>query len=329
MTTSVTIRTGARLHFGPLAASGSSGGQFGGLGMMVESPGYVVTAEHCNRDECQGQDEAACARVIEFIHRIRKSCESTPAVRMTITESIPSHAGLGSGTQLALAVARAVSELTGERNVDSATLARRVGRGQRSAIGLHGFDRGGFLVDGGRQGSARLGTLVSRIEFPSHWRLIQVTASQSKGLSGTAEQQAFALHPAMPQSLTGDLCRIALMEWLPALIEADFIRSSQAMYEFGLRVGQFFAPIQGGVFANRRIGELAEEVRRRGFAGVAQTSWGPTTCILCESKTSARELMDDLAKSTSWSECQFSVTKPLNQGAQVLWEGTAPAELRM
>lgn len=294
--------------------------------MMVESPGYVVTAQHSDRDQCHGEDDAACARVIEFIHRIRKARESTPPVRVTITESIPSHAGLGSGTQLALAVARAVSELTGERNVDSATLARRVGRGQRSAIGLHGFDRGGFLVDGGRRGSERLGTLVSRIDFPSDWRLIEITASQSKGLSGTAEQQAFASHPAMPQSLTGDLCRIALMEWMPALIEADFTRSSHAMYEFGLRVGQFFAPIQGGVFANRRIGELADEVRHRGFAGVAQTSWGPTTCILCESEVSARELMNDLASTATWSECQFSITKPLNRGAQVLWEGEAPAE---
>lgn len=284
---------------------------------MVASPGYVVTAEYANKDECAGRDEAACARVLEFLNRIRTACPSLSPTRITITKSIPSHAGLGSGTQLALAVARATSELAGERNVDSVTLARRVGRGQRSAIGLHGFDRGGFLIDGGRTGSEGLGTLVSRIEFPSHWRLIQVSKSQTKGLSGTAEQQAFASQPPMPMSLTGELCRIALMEWMPGLIEADFSRVSHAMYEFGLRVGQFFAPVQGGVFANPRIGQLADDVRRRGFAGVAQTSWGPTTCILCESEDTARELMQDLATTTPWSECQYALTEPLNRGVGI------------
>lgn len=284
---------------------------------MVASPGYVVTAERADRDQCDGVDEAACSRVLEFIGRIRESCGEVPPIGMTISASIPSHAGLGSGTQLALAVARAVSELKGETSVDSSTLARRVGRGQRSAIGLHGFDRGGFLVDGGRVGSGQLGTLVSRIEFPASWRLILVTASQAKGLCGVEELKAFASQPPMPLSLTSELCRIALMEWMPALIEADFNRASNAMYEFGMGVGQFFSPVQGGVFADPKIGELANEVRRRGFAGVAQTSWGPTSCILCDSESSALRLVKDLSSDAKWDGCLFAITEPLNRGATV------------
>lgn len=317
MTTSVKIKTGARLHFGPLAAAGSSGGRFGGLGMMVASPGYALAAQPGDCDRCEGIDEAACARVLEFIRRIRESCGALPSIRVTLSASIPSHAGLGSGTQLALAVARAASELNGETNVDSSTLARRVGRGQRSAIGLHGFDRGGFLVDGGRVGSEQLGTLVSRIEFPAPWRLILVTTSQGKGLCGVEELKAFASQPPMPSALTSELCRIALMEWMPALIEADFNRASNAMYEFGLGVGQFFSPVQGGVFADPQIGELADEVRRRGFAGVAQTSWGPTSCILCDSESSARHLVKELSSDARWSGCLFAITEPLNRGATV------------
>ncbi|HEY4261924.1 MAG TPA: hypothetical protein VGM98_17265, partial [Schlesneria sp.] len=277
----------------------------------------VLTAERADRDRCEGIDETACARVLEFIRRIRESCVEIPAIRVTMSASIPSHAGLGSGTQLALAVARAISELNGETSIESSTLARRVERGRRSAIGLHGFDSGGFLVDGGRVGSGQLGTLVSRIEFPPQWRLILVTASQAKGLCGVEELKAFASQPPMPLSLTSELCRIALMEWMPALIEADFVRTSNAMYEFGLGVGQFFAPIQGGVFADPKIGELAVEVRRRGFAGVAQTSWGPTSCILCESDSSARELVNDLSSDAKWGGCQFAITQPLNCGASV------------
>ncbi len=317
---SVTITTGARLHFGPLAAAGSTGGKFGGVGMMVSSPGYVLSVQTSANDEYRG-DETACQRAAEFICRIREATGGDPSIQTTRIEflnTIPSHAGLGSGTQLALAVARALSELAGERNVCVTDLARRAGRGIRSAIGLHGFAFGGFLVDGGRAGSERLGTLVSRIEFPADWRLILVAPPLSKGLSGAEEQIAFASQPPMPQSLTADLCRIALMEWLPGLIEANYSRVSNAMYEFGLGVGRFFEPVQGGVFGHPLMGRLADEVRRCGFAGVAQTSWGPTICVLCEDAASAQELMTDLASDSRWNDCVFRLVEPLNRGALVV-----------
>lgn len=318
MGTSVTITTGARLHFGPLAAAGATGGKFGGVGMMVTSPGFVVSASAAEADEFHGVTNAA-ARAADFVRHIRASDNERklPSCRITIEKAIPSHAGLGSGTQLGLAVAAALSDLVDEHDIPVETLARRAGRGLRSAIGLHGFASGGFLVDGGRATKAHLGTLVARVNFPDEWRLILVAPPESQGLSGTEEQSAFAAQPPMPQALTAELCRIALMEWLPGLIEADFQRTSIAMYEFGLGVGQFFEPTQGGVFAHPLMRELAEEVRRRGFAGVAQTSWGPTICILCAGDTSATELISDLARDSRWDTCSFQLTEALNRGATV------------
>lgn len=286
---------------------------------MVSAPGFVVSAQASENDECRGDGDAS-VRAARFVRQIRQSCPQIGAaleVQITIPQTIPSHAGLGSGTQLGLAVSRALSELAGERDVAVETLARRAGRGLRSAIGLHGFAQGGFLVDGGRVGSGELGTLVSRIEFPSQWRLVLAAPPLSAGLSGAAEQQAFASQPPMPQSLTGELCRIALMDWLPGLIEADFGRVSSAMYEFGLKVGQFFEPAQGGVFAHPQMGLLVQEVRQRGLAGVAQTSWGPTICVLCEDNQTAQALVDEVSQDRRWRDCHFVVTAPLNQGASV------------
>jgi beta-ribofuranosylaminobenzene 5'-phosphate synthase len=319
MATSVTVTTGARLHFGPLAASGSSGGKFGGVGMMVSSPGYIVSAQDASVEAFLG-DAATCRRAEDFVRTVRLAMNEDPRaalVRMEIREVIPSHAGLGSGTQLGLAVACALSQLRGEREVPVEVLATRAGRGLRSAIGLHGFAQGGFLVDGGRAGSGQLGTLVSRIEFPADWRLILAAPPELAGLSGAAELNAFASQPPMPQSLTAELCRIALMEWLPGLIDVDFARVSHAMYDFGLQVGRFFEPVQGGVFASPAMSRLADEVHRRGFPGVAQTSWGPTLCILCENESSAQELRADLSADSRWSDCKLQVTAPLNSGASV------------
>jgi len=321
MARQVTVMTGARLHFGPLAAAGSGGGKFGGVGMMISAPGYVVTARTADRDSIVG-DETSESRVAEFVRRIRAASTGGAKVascEIDVREAIPPHSGLGSGTQLGLAVARALSELSGERDVPIEALARRAGRGLRSAIGLHGFARGGFLVDGGRADQRnRLGTLVARYEFPSEWRLVLASPPQSSGLSGEDEQRAFAAQPPMSIALTSDLCRIVLMDWLPALVEADFARVSTAMYEFGLAVGHFFEPVQGGVFAHPRMARLVEKLRSRDVHGIAQTSWGPTLAVLCPGDAEAHQLANDFAHDGDWSDCEFRVVEPLNRGATVV-----------
>ena len=326
MVTPVTVTTGARLHFGPLAAAGSNGGKFGGVGMMISAPGYVVTARPAESDSFVG-DQASVARVAKFVSHIRDASPGDTKVasyQIEVREAIPSHSGLGSGTQLGLTVARALSELCGERDVSVETLARRAGRGLRSAIGLHGFARGGFLVDGGRADQRdQLGTLVARYDFPPEWRLVLASPLQSSGLSGEDELRAFASQPPMSLALTSELCRIVLMDWLPALIEADFARFSTAMYEFGLAVGHFFEPVQGGVFAHPRMARLVEQLRARGFNGIAQTSWGPTLAILCANQAEAKQLADDYAHGGDWSDCEFRVVEPLNRGASV-WNESVP-----
>lgn len=322
MARQVTVTTGARLHFGPLAAAGSSGGKFGGVGMMISAPGYILTARSADQNTFFG-DEASVARVAKFVSRIHNAAKDAPC-EIEVREAIPSHCGLGSGTQLGLAVARSLSELSGERDIPVEVLARRVGRGLRSAIGLHGFARGGFLVDGGRADQRdHLGTLVARCEFPPEWRLVLASPPQSSGLYGEAEQVAFASQPPMSHVLTGELCRIVLMDWLPALIETDFARVSTAMYEFGLLVGRFFEAAQGGVFAHPRMARLVERLRAHGVKGIAQTSWGPTLAVLCASDAEAHQLVNDFTHEDDWSDCVFRVVEPLNRGASI-WSESVP-----
>ena len=317
--TAVETTTGSRLHFGPLSVAAPAGGRFGGIGLMIDSPRIVLSAQTAQQDSVHG-DETSARRVTEFLNRVRDAMPGTdrPAMSITIHESIPSHSGFGSGTQLGLAVARIASLFANESEPPLQTLARRVGRGLRSAVGLHGFGLGGFLVDGGRAHPDQLGTLVSRTEFPANWRFVLAVPRKAIGLSGEAEQSAFAKQPPMPQSLTGDLCRIALMDWLPSVIEQDFPRCSESLYAFGHAVGEFFARAQGGVFAHPRMAEWAAQIRRRGIQGVAQTSWGPTLAALCDSDSMAQQLARDFANDPAWNDCSFSVVAPLNRGARIV-----------
>jgi beta-ribofuranosylaminobenzene 5'-phosphate synthase len=315
--THVCITTGARLHFGPLSVSAPAGGRFGGVGVMIDFPRTVLTAKSASADLVRSGDESTTKRVAEFLERIHKAIPDHNRVpcEIDVKETIPAHCGFGSGTQMGLAVALATSIIAKEPEPDLDELAFRVGRGLRSAVGLHGFQQGGFLVDGGRVESNKLGTLVTRIDFPAEWRFVLASPQRAIGLSGDAEQSAFARQSAMPRLLTAELCRIVLMEWLPSVIEADFARCSDSMFEYGNAVGEFFSPTQGGVFAHPRMAAWADKVRQCGIRGVAQTSWGPTLAALCSSNAMATQLQSDFAGDSTWNDCSFQTVSPLNRGA--------------
>ena len=318
MPSEVLITTGARLHFGPLSYAPQSGRHFGGAGMMIDSPGFRVTVRKSEMEEIVAGG-ATLSRVRCLLARYRERCSSDrqpPPVRIAIDEEIPAHAGLGSGTQLALAVAEALAILAGEGTCPPDVLAARMGRGARSAIGLNGFARGGFLVDGGKRDRESPGVIVARIDVPSEWRFVLVTPSDRPGLSGTAESDAFARLAPMPDETTERLCRVLLLDLLPAIVSADFAAASTALDEYGRRVGEYFAPVQGGIFAHPRMRELAEDLRKRGIAGVGQTSWGPTLFALMGDEDAANRLLHSL-RDSDWRDCALRVARPLNTGAAV------------
>jgi predicted sugar kinase len=134
------------------------------------------------------------------------------------------------------------------------------------------------------------------------------------GLSGAAELAAFAELAPMPAATTDRLCRIVLLELLPAILEGDGPRCGEALYAFGYAVGEYFAPAQHGIYADPRMARLVEHLRQSGIRGVGQSSWGPTLFVLCPDETQAASLIADLAK-TEWSDCEYTIAAPLNTGA--------------
>ncbi|HLQ45849.1 MAG TPA: hypothetical protein VK137_14015, partial [Planctomycetaceae bacterium] len=208
--------------------------------------------------------------------------------------------------------------LSGEGEVAASELARRVGRGLRSALGIHGFEQGGFLVEAGQQHPDEISPLVARLAFPAEWRLLLLTPRDSRGLSGDSERTAFARLGAMPVSTTDRLCRITLMELLPAIIARDFDAVSAALFEFGRLNGEYFAPEQGGLFADGRMADVAEWLTSRGCRGVGQTSWGPTLFALCRDEADAAERHRDLLRHLSLTSIDCRVSQPRDCGATIM-----------
>ncbi len=319
----VRVRTPSRLHFGLLAFGEASPRQFGGVGVMIERPGNELTVRPAGAASGDGRSElGADARAGEFLRRFRDSLD--PAARcqpleltVHVTRSAPEHVGLGTGTQLAMAVARAAAVFAGRGELAPEELARRVRRGDRSAIGVHGFYHGGFLVDGGKKDLATISPLVARLNFPEDWHLVLVIPPGAQGLHGRAEREAFGgLAPIAP-AITAQLCRLTLLGMLPSIAERDFAGFSAALSEYGRKVGECFAACQGGVYADPRAPEIIDAIHRQGVRGIAQSSWGPTLCAVTESRLRGEWLAARLPDAIGDLKAEIVCTTANNLGARI------------
>lgn len=299
------VEAPTRLHFGLLSLPalgrdrwpGLDGGpgqpvrHFGGVGLMVDRPSLGVRVE---RASSWGATGPLQTRALEFAHRF---VESLPAAerqpfRVTVETAPPEHTGLGVGTQLGLAVAKAIATEIGHADWPATELAVRVGRGERSAIGVQGFDRGGLIVEGGKVPGEAISPLVGRWLLPADWRILLYTPPADAAWHGGRERQAFAkLAEAGPSPAeTETLCRVVLTAMLPALASADVDAFGEAVYEFNARVGDAFAPVQGGRYAASAVTALVARLRGMGVKGVGQSSWGPTVFGIVGSPAQAADL---------------------------------------
>lgn len=313
--TSVLVEAPARLHFGVLDLRGSVGRRFGGMGAAIPEPGLVLEAERAAAVEVEGP-EPERARAAEFARRFLASQGLAGGARIRLVRVVPSHAGLGSGTQLGLAVGTALGALY-DRPLAPPALARAVGRGLRSAIGTWAFALGGFILEGGRRdGSAEIAPLLARHPMPESWRCVLAIPRSAPGLSGEAEAAAFRTLPAPDAREVERVAHLVLMQLLPALVEADLPAFGAALTEVQRVTGGWFAASQGGRFAPGPTAALVAAMAAAGAAGVGQSSWGPTVYGLAGSDREA-EVVADAARRVLGAEGQVRVTPFAGAGAEL------------
>jgi beta-RFAP synthase len=266
---------------------GDLGRRFGGLGAALQKPSLLLEASPAAELQAEGEE---CERLLGFARLFLERQGLRGGARLRLLRGIPAHAGLGSGTQLALATARALATLFG-RDLDAAALAAATDRARRSAIGTWAFAEGGFLLDGGRtlHGGAPAPLLLRR-PMPADWRCVIAIPDLPRGLSGASEERAFLeLNPAS-EELTGRIARIVLTVVLPALVEKDLAAFGRGITELQRLVGETFRGIQGGRFAHAGVEKLVDLMLAEGAAGAGQSSWGPATFGLARGDESAERL---------------------------------------
>lgn len=320
----IEVSTPCRLHFGLLALSRQeeSERQYGGAGVMICQPQIVIRLQ---RDDAlpgiivQGpMAEQAQGFAQQFIDSARQTNLLEPVThgRLTIVSAPRPHTGLGTGTQLGMAVGQAMAMLAGRDDLNVPTLASLVGRGRRSAIGAYGFGAGGFIVEGGKLDPSRLSPLLMRHDFPDDWRLVLISPHRLQGLAGRREMQAFAAMPDIPGDITAQMCRLVLMGLAPAMLERDLPTFGQALYELQRIVGQCFAQAQGGIYADPSLEAIVMQIRQWGVHGIGQSSWGPTLYAVVESDDRARHLVSQLQNTFNLQPDELTITQADNQGGK-------------
>lgn len=315
MPRTVHVAAPSRLHFGLWSLAGGTGRQYGGVGAMVEKPGLVLAIRPSRVLATTGPlaDRALqfCRRWAEF-HRT-----DLPNCQIEIVAAPPEHAGLGTGTQLGLAVAAGLNAFVGLPSQSPAELALSVGRGLRSAVGTYGFVQGGLVVEQGKLPGEPISPLDCRIDLPAEWRFVLIRPSGLSGLAGDDEATAIAGLPAIPAAVTEELITEVREHLVPAAATGDFPAFAESLFRYGHQSGLCFAARQGGAYNGPVLTRLVEQIRGLGADGVGQSSWGPTLFVVQPNQAAAEQLVARLPSIADRRQIDIVITPPANQGARI------------
>lgn len=293
------VITGSRLHFGlfhvPVDGlthwpDGTPVRKFGGIGMMLSEPEVAVRVERSERWEAVGP---LAERALAFARRVS---DSGVSFRVEVERCPPEHVGLGVGTQLGMAVGCAVATELG-MPLNHREIAKRVGRGQRSGIGVQGFAEGGVLIDNGKLDMDEVAPEIHRLDrWLTNWRIVlarpRVTVG---GCHGERERAAFARRrkPDAALRTTERLLELGKAFGF-ALGRREFSQVSEALHDFNRTAGEPFAADQGGTYASAEVDALVSQIRQLGIVGCGQSSWGPTVFAVCRDPDEAAFLAGKL-----------------------------------
>lgn len=283
-----------------------SGGDFGSVGLTLDAP---CTHVKLTKNQTFIAPEAQKPEVEKLVQVFKDALGLKQSFSVEVPVAITPHAGLGSGTQLALAVGAGINALF-DLGLTLDEIAFIAKRGSRSGIGLAAFAQGGFLVDSGKH-AGTLPQIAFRYDFPENWRIILISDNAHTGVHGTEELQAFQTLTPMQNSLK----EIVIKHMAPALARADLLAFGAYMTDLQAYNGAYFAPIQGGHFASKQVENTLTFLQSNGVACVGQSSWGPTGFAIVESQTAA-DLQVSALKTQFFNDknLSFSITRGYNKG---------------
>lgn len=320
----VVIETPSRIHLTLMDLTGSSGRVDGGVGITLDEPNMILEAERARDLVVEGDSEN--------VNRAKAAAEAVMkrfglgGAHISIRNGYRLHVGLGGGTQMGIAAAKAVCELY-DRPVTAHEIAKVIHRGGTSGIGTAAFDMGGFIIDGGhtfgpgkdksdfRPSSASAGVrpppVIARHDFPEDWKILLAIPNLPKGAHGQKEIDIFREYCPVPLADVHELCYQILIRMVPSLVEGnldEFGRAVNRTQELGFKKVEV-------MLQHPLVRRLMEEMREAGATCSGLSSFGPTVYAVADSQTrdieaAAYETMKEVGG-------EVLITRSRNEGARV------------
>jgi beta-ribofuranosylaminobenzene 5'-phosphate synthase len=320
----VIVEAPARVHMTLIDMNGSSGRVDGGIGLSVEDPAVVVEAKRSDGLTVRGDGESA-ERVKKTAEKVLAALGVQGGAEISLHRTYHGHIGLGSGTQIALATARALTALYHPMEVRE--IAAIAGRGGTSGIGTAAFESGGFILDGGHSfgpsgeksdfrpsaasRNVRPAPVLFRHPVPDDWQILLATPAIPEGAHGKAEVDIFRQYCPVPIGEVQALCHTVLMQMLPGIVEKDldlFGTAVNAIQGLGFkRVEHSLQP--------PLIHDLIAALRATDAAGVGLSSFGPTVYAIGD--TGMHDALKAAEEAMAETGGTAFLTRARNRGAEV------------
>jgi beta-ribofuranosylaminobenzene 5'-phosphate synthase len=242
MPDSVAISSPSRIHCGLMDLGGATLRRYGGAGFMLDSPRTQVrvAARSGNHPSTfQGFSEEQRLAIEKALSNLAMKAE-LPGFDMEAVELPPAHCGLGSTTAIVLSVLAGLRE-TARLPVSDHDLQEASGRGGASGVGVHGFFRGGFVVDSGHASANSTEFLPSRatmpesiplpttfLAIPSDWTFALVLLD-AEGISGSREVEFFRAHTPLERNEVLESLALLYHGVVPAVAGADIQLLKEAL----------------------------------------------------------------------------------------------------
>jgi beta-ribofuranosylaminobenzene 5'-phosphate synthase len=305
------IDTPKRLHLGIIDPSGSLGRRFGSLGVGIEY-GYLLRLEESDRPEIIAENDEDKKDIKDALERMDRRFETGFDYYIKVERRIERHIGLGSTTQLKLAVGFGIAKLK-KIDAEIEEISKVLGRGKNSGASTYVFKHGGFVIDAGvRNGFP---PLAFREEIPRDWAFLLIIPKLGRGLDEVEEKPIMSTVTSRSE-IAEKISHRILLGLIPAIRERKIEDFGRFLSEIQILVGKHFENYQGGIF-REDLEVLTDFLREKTF-GFGQSSWGPTLYGLIYKKDygNLKLQAEDWLKSYGIS-ASVELGIPRNHGAKI------------
>jgi len=328
----VRITTPCRIHLSLIDENGYTGRVDGGIGLMLDRPNVVfeasnsatqfkIEANKYYRESIEVINEKA-SKIFKIFNINNKN------FHFNLKRYYPSHVGLGSKTQLSLAIAMAIAKLK-EMDITTNLLTKLVERGGTSGIGWRGFESGGFILDGGHDfgigqeketflpssasNSADPAITILRYPIPEHWRFVLAIPNVKKGSYGDEEVSIFQKHAPIPKEEVNEVSHQILMKIIPGILKKDltcFGEGLKRIQNIGFKNVEI--SLQHDIVKN-----LLNFLEEYGIKAYGMSSFGPSVVSITESDDEANQLFEAVHDHLKNIGGHIYICRPNNTGAKI------------